>query len=140
MGLFDALFGRKKEYPPLPPDAPAASLVERHRGPIEAFAGRVKDQLELVPTEETLYVFVGKPPDAFGVAWLRGDEEKNIRSLMKEKGLSQARVQLLSDELRASYVKHGEAPRFAATIGGRNVVVTPSVELASEVERIIQEV
>jgi len=140
MGLFDALFGRKKEYPPLPPDAPAAALVERHRGPAEAFAGRVKDQLELVPTEATLYVFVGKPPDSFGVAWLRGDEERNIRALMNEKGLSQEKVQLLSDELRASYVKHLESPRFAATVAGRAVVVTPSEELARDVERIIQAV
>ncbi len=140
MGLFGSLFAREKEYPPLAPGTPPAELVEKHRGAFEAFATRVNEKFELVPTDETLYVFVGKPPDAFGVVWLRGGEEHNLKTLMSKHQLSQQKVQLLSDALRDSYVAHREAPRFASTVAGKKVVVTPSEALARDVERIIREV
>jgi len=140
MGLFGSLFSKEPQLPPLDPAAPAAGMLDRHRREIESFAGKVKDRLELVPTEKTLYVFVGKPPDAFGVVWLRDGKEHNVKTLMQEHNLPQPRVQVLSDNLRASYVRHREEPRFAATVAGRTVTVTPSQALAQEVERVISEV
>ena len=59
---------------------------------------------------------------------------------MMERGLSPQRVQVLSDNLRSAYVRHREDPRFAATIAGKSVVVTPSEAFARDVEKIIQEV
>ena len=51
-----------------------------------------------------------------------------------------ARVQLLSEKLRESYVKHRQDPRYAATVAGRKVTVTPSESFAKDVERVIEEV
>jgi hypothetical protein len=137
MGLFGSLFTKEKEFPPLPAGDPAAALLERHVKAFEEFAGKTSDKLELIPTESTLYVFVGKPPDAFGVVWLRDGKQINLKSLMAEHGLPQPRVQILSDNLRESYVKHRDDPRYAATVAGRKVTVTPSEVFARDVERVI---
>jgi hypothetical protein len=59
---------------------------------------------------------------------------------MKAKGLTQMRMQLLSDALRDSYKKHRADARFSMTLGGRMVTVTPSDVFAADVEKIIHEV
>ena len=113
MGLLGSLFGSKEpEHPPL----------------------------ELIPTENDLYVFIGKPPDAFGMVWWHGGEEHNFKSLMKQKGLNQIRMQLLSDALRDSYKKHAGDVRYSSDVAGEKVTVTPSELFAADVEKIIHEV
>lgn len=140
MGLLGNLFGKGKEYPPLDMGSSAAKNLERFRPDVESFAGKVNDRLELIPTTDSLYVFIGKPPDAFGVVWWKDGKEHNFKSLMKDKGLPQTRVQLLSDELRDSYKRHEADERFAATVAGKQVTVTPSEAFAADVDKIIHEV
>ena len=140
MGLFGSLFSKEKDLPPLDPGAGAAKLLEKHGSSFSSFAGHVKDKLELIPTESTLYVFVGKPPDAFGVVWLRDGKEHNVKTLMQEHKLPQPRIQILSDKLRESYVRHREDERYSATVAGKKVTVTPSETFAKDVERVIAEV
>jgi hypothetical protein len=36
----------------------------------EKLAGETKDPLEVVPAEDSVYIFVGKPPKKFGIAWI----------------------------------------------------------------------
>jgi hypothetical protein len=140
MGLLGNLFGKEKEFPPLEPDSVAASHLERFRPDLEGFLGKVNDRLELIPTGSSLYAFVGKPPDTFGVVCWQGGSEHNFKTLMQERALSQTRVQLLSDELRDSYKRHAGDERFAATVAGKRVVVTPLETFAADVEKIIQAV
>lgn len=140
MGLFGSLFSKAPEYPPLDAGSAAAKRLERHRATMESFAGKVNDRLEFIPTDGALYVFVGKPPDAFGVVWWKDGDEHNFKTLMKAKGLSQIRVQLLSDELRDSYKRHAGDTRFSTTVAGKNVTITPSETFAADVEKIIHEV
>lgn len=140
MGLLGNLFGKGKEYPPLDAGSVAAKRLERFRPELEGFAGRVNDRLELIPSDNALYAFVGKPPDAFGVVWWQGGTEHNFKTLMKAKALSQARVQLLSDELRDSYKKHAGEERFSTTVAGKAMIVHPSAALAADVDKIIREV
>lgn len=140
MGLLGNLFGKGKEYPPLDAGSAAAKRIERFRGQLEGFASKVNDRLELIPTDSTLYAFVGKPPDAFGVVWWRDGEEHNFKTLMKAKALPQTRIQLLSDELRDSYKRHAADERFSSTVAGKQVTVTPSEAFAADVEKIIHEV
>lgn len=140
MGLFGSLLGKEKEHPPLDMGSPAARRLEKYRAEIEAFAAKVSDRLEFIPTDKAAYAFIGKPPDAFGIVWWSEGQEHNFKTLMKAKGLSQVRVQLLSDALRDSYKRHQEDARFSATIGGRKVTVAPSDAFAADVEKIIHEV
>lgn len=141
MGLLGKLFGgEKEERLHLDPSSTAAARLERHRATLEEFAHRVHDKLELVPGDRAIYVFIGKPPDMFGIAWLEGGEEHNFKRLMKDKGLSQREVQVRSDELRAAYLRSKDAPRYTAEFGGKHVLVTPSPELERDVVEIIHRV
>lgn len=140
MGFLGSLFGKEKEYPPLDMGSVAAKRLERFRAEAEAFAGKVNDKLEFIPIDGSLYAFIGKPPDAFGVVWWKDGAEHNFKTLMKAKGLPGTRIQLLSDELRDSYKRHAEDPRYSATVAGKRVIVTPSEAFAADVEKIIHEV
>jgi len=137
MGLLAGLFGGEKEYPALDGSNPALAGIERNRELLEGFAKRVQDKLEVVPGERGLYIFVGKPPKTFGIVWFHEGVEQNFKLLMKEKGLSAASVQTLSDELRAAYTRTQREPRYTYDVGGRKVVVTPSAELQRDVAQII---
>lgn len=136
MGLMARLFGGD-EHPALAPGSPEAARMERYHGTATAFAERLKDRIEFVPGASVLYAIVGKPPDAFGVAWFEGGEEHNLKSLVKARGLSGAQVQRLSDELRDAYVRSSGEQRYAMPVGKKKVVVTPSATLEQELARII---
>lgn len=140
MGLLGRLFGGEQEHAPLDPSSPAARRLERDREVLDAFARRVHDKLELVPGSRATYVFIGKPPDAFGIAWIEYGEEHNFKRLMKDKGLSQAEVQGRSDELRQAYLRSKDEPRYRAELGGKHVLVTPSSRLEEELLEIIHRV
>jgi len=140
MSLIGRLFGTEKEHLPLDPSSPAAARLERDRPTVEEFARKVRDKLELVPGDRAIYVFIGRPPDAFGIAWLEGGEEHNFKRLMKEKGLSQREVQVRSDELRAAYTRSKDEPRYTADFRGKHVLVTPSKTLEREIVEIIHRV
>lgn len=140
MGLLGKLFGGEKEHPALDPASPAAARIERSRAMLDEFARKLHDKVELVPGERAIYAFIGRPPDAFGIAWFEQGEEHNFKRLMKDKGLQQRDVQIRSDQLRSAYIRAKEEPRFATTLGGKKVVVTPSATLERELLQIIHEV
>jgi hypothetical protein len=58
---------------------------------------------------------------------------------MKAKGLSQARVARISDELRTAYTACRSQPRFEVQVGRKRIVVTPSATLERELVKIIHE-
>ncbi len=139
MGLLGKLFGGEPERPPLDPASPVVSRLEKDRAALEGLARKTQDKLEVVPGDKGLWVFVGKPPSTFGLVWFQDGKEGNLKLLMKEKGLSAAKVQIVSDHLRDAYVRHKDAPRYAWKIGDRPVVVTPSPQLEADVVGIIHE-
>ncbi len=140
MGFLGKLFGSDKEHLPLDPSSTAAARLERDRAMLEEFARKVHDKLELVPGNRATYVFIGRPPDAFGIAWFEYGEEHNFKRLMKDRELSQREVQVRSDELRAAYIRSKDEPRYRADIGGKHVLVTPSSTLEQEIVEIIHRV
>jgi hypothetical protein len=137
MGLLASLFGGEKEHPALDRSNPAFARIERDRGMLEGFAKRVQDKLEVVPGERGLYIFVGKPPKTFGIVWFHDGVEQNFKLLMKDKGLSAASVQTLSDQLRDAYARTQHEPRYTYEVAGRKVLVTPSADLERDVAQII---
>lgn len=140
MGFFGNVFNKQPALPPLDPAMPASKNIEKFGSQLGSFAGKVKDRLEAVPTDETLYLFVGKPPGAFGIAWFEGDKEYSFKTLMEEKGLSPQRVQSLSDKLRDVYKRHSDEPRFSASLADHTITVNPSSSFADDVSSVIREV
>jgi hypothetical protein len=139
MGIFDKILGKGDAYPPLDPASPAASRLGTIQQQLEPFVKQVSDKMEIVPLEKEAVVFIGKPPDAFGAAWVHNGKISNFKTLMQDKKLPPDQVQLFSDRLRDAYVKSKGASRYSTTINGKTVIVTPSESLEHDVAGIFQE-
>jgi len=138
MGFFNKLFGGKTDYPELQAGSPATQRLQGNKEALTSLAEQVRDSLEVVPAAEKTFVFIGKPPKQFGLAWIEGQEVKNLKSLVKEEGLDASQMTKLVDKLRAAYEHHEEEQRFKAELAGREFVVTPSEALGREVKEIVE--
>lgn len=139
MGFLGTLFGSKKDYPPLDPANPAAGHLASMHEQLEEIAQKVKQPLEVVPGEWGGYVFIGKPPKNFGVAWVEEGAVVSFKTLAEERGIKPKQLQTLIEKLRVSYEANQEIPRYLAKIGDQELVVTPSDEFREQVGEIIRE-
>ena len=137
MGLFGNLFGKKEVLPPLDAASPAAKRMDKFKNELEAFVGKMNDRLEFVPADEAVYCFIGKPPAMFGMAWFHDGKEHNLKSLAKDKGLTNKKLQLMSLKLGETYVKYMAEPKYAVSIADKSVIVHPSDALRKDVVEII---
>ena len=140
MGILGKIFGGKHDYPALDSSAPVAKQLESVRPPLEKLAAETNDPLEIVPAEDSVYIFVGKPPKKFGIAWIEdGDKIVNFKSLVDEKGLSPTSLNHLSEELRKAYIAHQNEPRYVTRISDREVVVIPSTSLLNNLKGVVEQ-
>jgi hypothetical protein len=130
-------FSKKPDYPELGTDNPAAGQLSDVQEPLETLISQISDPLEVVTADEQTCVFIGKPPKKFGVATIEDGEVQSFVAAAKEKGLDQVRIQKLNERFRDAYVDNQDAQRYRASIGGREIVVTPCAELAREVSQIM---
>jgi hypothetical protein len=106
---------------------------------LKKLAEETKDSLEVVPAEDSVYIFIGKPPKQFGVAWIEdGDKIVNFKTLVEQKGLSASSLDNLSDELRKAYVAHQDKPRYITNVSDREVVVIPSTSLVNQLKGVVE--
>ncbi len=129
-------FSKKLEYPELDSGNPAAEQVNEFEDQLQDLMGQVKDRIEVVPAQDHAYVFIGKPPKKFGVAMIQDGAVKSFIAAAKEKGLDQAQIQKLNDQLRDAYMHNMDAQRFKTNVAGKEVVVTPCSQLDQEVRDI----
>jgi hypothetical protein len=140
MSLFGSLFSSKPDYPAIDPASTAAARIAEVKAQLGELAGQVKDPLEVVPAEHAAYVFIGKPPKRFGLAWIHDGKVSGLNTLVEEHGLKPLEVEKVVDQLRDAYTRNAEVSRFCATVQDRDVVVTPSARLEQEVHEIIEKV
>jgi hypothetical protein len=119
------------------PSSTAASRIAEVKNQLGELAGQVKDPLEVVPTEHAAYVFIGKPPKRFGLAWIHDGKISGLNSLVEEHGLKPTEVENVMSQLRDAYERNADVSRFCATVQDCDVVVTPSAKLEREVHEII---
>jgi hypothetical protein len=136
--MLDKLFGGKNDYPPLPDDNEAKSKLETVKPQLEELASRVNDNLEVVPGEREAYVYLGKPPKRFGIAWLHDGKVDGLNELVQDHKLSQPQVQALIGKLSEAYEHANKAPRYSTEVAGKQVTVIPSNGLGKEVHQIIE--
>lgn len=140
MGILGKFFRSKHDYPSLDSSAPAAKQLESVRPPLEKLAVETNDPLEVVPAEDSVYIFIGKPPKKFGIAWIEeGDKIVNFKTLVEEKGLSPTSLDHLSEELRKTYIAHQDKPRYVTKISDREVVVIPSTSLLNNLKGVVEQ-
>ena len=137
MGLLDKLFGSKVEYPPLPAGDDALVQLDEVKAPLEELAHKVSDHLEVVPAEHEAFVFLGKPPKSFGIAWIHDGKVTGLKEFAEEHQMSQAEVGKLIVRLGEAYQHASEAPRYSAEFGGKQMVVISSRGLEQEVHQIM---
>ena len=130
-------FSKKLNYPELGSDNPAADQVHEFDGPLQELMGQVSDMLEVVPADDHAYVFIGKPPKKFGVAMIENGAVQSFIAAAKEKGLDQAKIQMLNEQLRDAYMHNMDAQRYKTSVAGKEVVVTPCLQLDQEVRQIM---
>jgi hypothetical protein len=140
MSLFGNLFASKPDYPAIDPSSKAASRIAEVEDQLGELAERVKDPLEVVPAEQAAYVFIGKPPKKFGLAWIHDGKISGLNTLVEEHGLKPLEIEKLLDQLRDAYTRNADVSRYCTTVQDRDVVVTPSAKLEQEVHQIIDKV
>lgn len=140
MGIFGKLFGGgEPELPALDPASAGAQNLEKFKPQITELVGKINDRYEVVPSGNAAYVFLGKPPGMFGLAWfLEGDkEEHNFKKLMAKRGLPQRKMDNMLNKVRAAYTEAEAVPRVSTQIGGRKVIVLASDSLADKLHTIL---
>ena len=138
MGIFDNFFSTRKVHSPLEATDPLAKHLDKIREPLENLANTTKDQLEVVPANKATYVFIGKPPKQFGIAWVQDGKVYNLKKIADTKGLSTSKLEKTSTELSKAYKRSQEDTRYSTKIGSCSCLVTPSETLGQDVDRIIQ--
>lgn len=138
MGLFGNLFsGRAPEYPQLDDQSPAGQKIAAVEHELQELVHKVSQPLEVVPTDDAAYVFIGKPPKKFGLAWIHDGKVSGLNTLIEEHGVTPAEIEKVLEALREAYARHQDAQHYTATIDERKVVVTASESLEHEVHDII---
>ncbi|MBE0596064.1 MAG: hypothetical protein IH614_02200 [Desulfuromonadales bacterium] len=138
MGFLETLFGPKKVYPPLDPANPAAGHLANMHEQLEEISQKAKQPLEVIPGEGGGYVFIGKPPRNFGIAWVEDGAVVSFKTLTEERGVKPAQLQTLVEKLRTTYGANQDSPRFVAKVGDQEVIVTPSEKFREQVSEVIR--
>jgi len=137
MGFLEKLFGGGKSYPALEADTSAAKKLAAVKDPLEKLSEKVKDPMEVIPAEDSAFVFIGNPPKNFGMAWVEEGKVHNFKTLSEEKDVSQKQLLKIVDALAEAYKRTDIKNRYSAEIGGKVVTVTPSQDLGREVKNIL---
>lgn len=138
MGLFGKLFSSRPDFPAMDPGSTAAERLAKVSEQLHHLAEDVKEPLEVVPAEHAAYVFIGKPPKKFGLAWIHDGKVSGLNTLVEEHGLKPPEVANVVDQLREVYERHHDVQRYTAQVKDVNVVVAPSSRLEQEVHDVIE--
>lgn len=137
MGFLGKLFGLESKYPNLASDTIAAKKLAALKHPLEELTKKVNDTMEVVPADDSAYVFIGKPPKNFGMAWIEKGKVYNFKTLTDEKAVPQQKITKMVGALADAYRRSDSESRYSTEIGDKVVTVTPSQNLAKEVKNII---
>jgi hypothetical protein len=138
MGLLDKLFSGTPDLPAIDTNSTAAERVAHVEKELHDLAANVKQPLEVVPAEHAAYVFIGKPPKKFGLAWIHDGKVSGLNTLVEEHGLQPSEAAKVADQLREVYERHQDVQRYNAQVQDVEIVVAPSPKLEREVHEVIE--
>jgi hypothetical protein len=138
MGILGNLFSSKPDYPAIDPASKAAGRLAMVEKELRQLAQDVKAPLEVVPAKQAAYVFIGKPPKKFGLAWIHDGKVTGLNALVEEHGLKPPQIARVLDQLREVYERHQDVQRYEAKVQEVAIVVAPSERLEEEVRHVIE--
>lgn len=138
MGFFSNLFGGAPSYPQLDPKTGAAQKLAAVEPNLIALGSQTKDPMEVVPTASKTYVFVGKPPKQFGLAWVDANGVHYLKNYTAEHNIDAKKALKLIDALGQAYERSMQESRYSYKAGERTFTVTPCDNLANEVDKILE--
>lgn len=138
MGMLDRWFGGKQAYPPLEADSDAQHYLDDISTELEGLARQVRGPIEVIPADHEAYVFIGKPPKEFGIAWIHDGQVSSFQKLVEEWQLSSEQRDEFIHELQDVYEHADGVRRYSAKVGGRKITVTPSPMLERAVHEVFE--
>ena len=135
MGLGN-LFGGPK-YAALAEDSSEARQIAQSAA-FESFVKVANDRIEVVPGEDALFAFVGKPPKAFGIVWFFGDERRDVPTMVRHGIVTRESAARLAEDLRGIYEANTSVTRFEHRVAGHRVVVAPSEQMHAEIRKALE--
>jgi len=135
MGLFGGMFGPK--HPELDPQSGATRQIADQGQTFASFVSSANDRMEAVPGDGSLFVFVGKPPKAFGLVWFDGEGRHDVRSMMENKAMTRDSASQLVHDLPTIYARYSAEERFVHKVGSKSVIVTPSAAFHADLQRAV---
>lgn len=140
MGFLNSIFGGKKEHPPLDNNSPAGQLVQNMQEHLEKVCQECSDSMELVPSSEAAYIFLGSPPKRFALTWIdKSGTSNSLNELVKEKNVAANKITDMVVTLGSAYRESKNEERYSTTLGGKKITVTPSENLADKIKHAIEE-
>ncbi|MBF0290045.1 MAG: hypothetical protein HQM14_19685 [SAR324 cluster bacterium] len=140
MFFLESLFRNKKGYPPLDFNSTAIQQLDKFQEPLGKICLQTSDPVELVPTDETCYIFLGNPPRRFAMTWIDKDNSiHKFKSLAKDKGVSQAKFERLAETIGEAYRQSKGEARFSLDFDNKTITVTVSQSLADHLKQVINE-
>ncbi|MDX1512729.1 MAG: hypothetical protein R3174_03200 [Gammaproteobacteria bacterium] len=137
MGLLDKILSRTPDYPELEQSSREYKQLDEHRADIEKITKEVTENIEVVLSDSGFFVLIGKPPSNFGFEWVENNELRNFKSLVEAKKVNPIRMERIVDRLSDAYKASKDAPRFKASVGEHEVVITRSDDLAAALKQEI---
>lgn len=138
MGFLDKLFNAEPDYPTLETDSEAARQIRQVESSLQSLAENVSEKMEIVPAKDETYVFLGKPPRVFGLAWIRDGKVDVLKDVVESKGIPHHKVEALVEQVRAAYDRSDDDERYNTELAGRTVVVTLSKGLREKVHEVVE--
>jgi hypothetical protein len=140
MSIISNLLSNGNNYPELNPKCTAGQTVSELSDLLNTLAESTGEDLEVIPFHHEAFVFIGKPPGKFGLAWIHDHQVSRLNELIEEHGLSSEEVAQVMKDLRTSYLHHKKDGRFSADVREHSLVVLPSNAMQLDMHDIIERV
>jgi hypothetical protein len=138
--MLSNLLPNGNNYPELNPKCTAGQTVSELCDQLNTLAKSTEEELEIIPFHHEAFVFIGKPPAKFGLAWIHDQQISRLNELVDEHGLSPEEIAQVMKDLRTSYRHHKRDGRFYADVHEHSLVVLPSNAMQLDMHDIIERV
>ena len=139
MSFLERLFGRTS-YPDLSEGHPLRQKLGAWEPQLRELAEQMHAPMEILPADQEAFVFVGKPPKRFNLAWIHDGKIETLKNIEQERHIPAKEMGRLVEDLAEAYSASDDGERYQAEIAGAKVIVNTSDQLEHRVDEILNRV